>query len=133
MKDVEMIDRDRAAALGLGALLAGAAVAHFARPGFFDAIVPEALPGSARMWTYASGVAEGVTGALVLHPRTRRRGGLLAAALFVAVFPANVKQAFDSADASTGERVATLLRLPLQIPLVLWGLRVARSTPPGRG
>lgn len=128
-----MMDRDRMVALGLGALLSGAAVAHFVRPAFFDAIVPEALPGSARMWTYASGAAEAMTAGLVLNPRTRRLGGFTAAALFIAVFPANVKQALDSADDATATRIVTLLRLPLQVPLVLWGIKVARSARPGLG
>jgi len=33
-------------------------VLHFAKPEHYDAIVPRALPGSARFYTYASGVAE---------------------------------------------------------------------------
>lgn len=119
------MDRDRALALGLGALLGGAAVAHFVRPQFFDRIVPEALPGPARLWTYASGVVEAATAGLVVHPSTRRAGGLIAAALLVAVFPANIKDAIDASDKSTPTRVVTYARLPVQIPLVLWGLRVA--------
>ena len=56
----------------------------------FDSIVPAELPGSARFYTYASGVAELATAALLLAPRTRRLGALAAVALFIAVFPANV-------------------------------------------
>lgn len=38
-------------------------VLHFVKPEHFDRIVPRALPGSARFYTYASGVAElGVAG-----------------------------------------------------------------------
>jgi uncharacterized membrane protein len=48
----------------LAALLGTAAVAHAVAPASFDAIVPAALPGTRRFWTYASGVAEGVVGAL---------------------------------------------------------------------
>lgn len=40
----------------LAGLLAGAAVTHFARPEPYDALVPSALPGSARAWTQASGL-----------------------------------------------------------------------------
>lgn len=118
-------------AWGLGGLLVGAVIAHFASPGFFDGIVPEALPGSARTWTYLSGVAEAATGAAVLYPGTRRRGGYVAAALFVAVFPANIKDAVDAFrdHESGGTQIGTLLRLPVQIPLVLWGLRVGRGRP----
>jgi uncharacterized membrane protein len=64
---------------------------------------------------------------VVAAPRTRRLGGLLAAALFVAVFPANVKMALDWSDRSLLERIAAYGRLPLQIPMVIWALRVRRS------
>ena len=66
--------------------------------------------------------------ATVAAPRTRRLGAGLAAVLFVAVFPANVKMAIDWSDRSLWERVAAYGRLPLQIPMVLWALRV-RSRP----
>ena len=53
----------------------------------YDTIVPAELPGSQRFYTYASGVAELATGALLLTPRTRRLGALSAVAVFVGVFP----------------------------------------------
>ena len=116
----------------LGAFLLGAGVSHFAVPGFFDKIVPHALPGPARAWTYVSGVAELAVGATVLADR--RRGALLAAALFVAVFPGNVQQALDAS--STQERAIAYARLPLQVPLVVWAIKVSRaagrSASPGR-
>ena len=89
-------------------------------------MVPSALPGAARTWTYLSGVAELGVAATVAHPRTRRVGGWLAAGLFVAVFPANVSMALGSGSASTTVAVISWARLPLQVPLVLWGLWVAR-------
>ena len=114
-------------ALALSALLAVAGVTHFAYPKPYDRIVPTALPGSARTWTYVSGVAELAVAAAVAAPRTRRLGGLAAAALFAAVFPANVKMALDARGRSRGEQLATVARLPLQVPLVIWALRVSRS------
>ncbi|HEY0497300.1 MAG TPA: hypothetical protein VGD48_16260 [Kutzneria sp.] len=114
-------------ALALSALLAVAGVTHFAYPKPYDRIVPTALPGSARTWTYISGVAELAVAAAVAAPRTRRLGGLAAAALFAAVFPANVKMALDARGRSKGEQLATVARLPLQVPLVIWALRVSRS------
>lgn len=108
----------------LGAFLVGAGVTHFAAPGFFDPIVPHALPGPARAWTYASGVAEAAVGVTVL--RDRRRGGLLAAALFVAVFPGNLQQAVDATTAA--QKAIAYARLPLQVPLVVWALRVSRAS-----
>ncbi len=111
----------------LAGLLAGAAVAHAAAPGRFDATVPRSLPGSRRGWTYASGVAELALAAGVAHPRTRRVAALATAAFFVGVFPANVKMAVDARHRSPAVRAVTLARLPLQVPLVLWARRVSRG------
>ena len=110
----------------LGGLLAGAGALHFLTPGFFDQIVPAVLP-APRLWTYASGVAELAVAAAVLSPRTRARGALAAALLFVAVFPANVQMALDARSDGGAVQVAVAwLRLPLQVPLVLWAVRHAR-------
>ncbi len=103
---------------------------HFLAPRFFDAIVPRSLPGSARTYTYASGVAElGIAG-LLAAPRTRRTGGALAALLFVAVFPANVRMAADwyrDPERALPLKAGVLLRLPLQVPLVTEAVKVART------
>ena len=120
--------RVRRDALALAVLLAGAGITHLARPGPYDAIVPKALPGSPRTWTYLSGVAELTVAAAVAYPRTRALGGLAAAGLFAAVFPANVKMALDWRHATPAERAIAYGRLPLQVPLVLWGLRVSRRS-----
>ncbi len=117
-------------ATALAALLATSGTLHFARPEPFDTIVPRVLPGSARTWTYLSGAAELAVAAAVAHPRTRRFGGLAAAGLFAAVFPANVQMALDRRHARPALRAVAYGRLPLQAPLVLWGLKVAR-TPSG--
>jgi uncharacterized membrane protein len=113
-------------ALTLAGVLATSGVLHFVRPEPFDALVPRSLPGGPRTWTLLSGAAELAVAAALLHPGTRRLGGLGAAGLFAAVFPANVKMAADWRHASPARRAIAYGRLPLQIPLVLWGLRVAR-------
>ena len=117
-------------AIRLAGLLLGVGVLHFVRPEPFDGIVPRALPGDARTYTYASGVAEiAVAGALAV-PRTRRLGGSLAAALFLAVFPANVQMAVTwlrSPKLSPAAKAASLARLPLQIPLITEALKVRRT------
>ncbi|GAA2153139.1 DoxX family protein [Kitasatospora kazusensis] len=118
------------APLVLAALLGAAGVMHFRKPEFFDAIVPEQLPGGPRLWTELSGAAELAVAAAVAVPATRRVGGLAAATLFAAVFPANVKMALDWKGRSAPERALAYGRLPLQIPLVLWALKVRRDTPP---
>jgi uncharacterized membrane protein len=112
------------AALGLSAFLTGAGITHVVNPGFYDPMVPRVLPGSARLWTYLSGAAELAVAATVAYPRTRKTGGALAAGLFIAVFPGNLQMAWDWRERSTPERAAAYGRLPLQIPLVVWGLRV---------
>jgi uncharacterized membrane protein len=43
------------------------------------------------------------------------------------VFPANVKMAIDWSDRSVAEQAVAYGRLPLQIPLVLWALKVRRD------
>lgn len=121
-----MDDRDSRLALTLALLLGGIGTLHFAVPKFFDALIPRALPGTPRAWTYGSGVAELGCAAAVTTPRTRRIGATLAALLFIAVFPGNVKMAVDyhRVRKPLAMRIGTLLRLPLQVPLVLWALRV---------
>ena len=118
-------------ALGLAGLLAAAAAVHFGKPEVFDPTIPPTLPGTARQWVIGSGVAELGTAALIAAPPTRRLGGLAAAALFAAVFPANVKMAVDAwrdRDRRPGYLAAMIVRLPIQLPLVLWGLRIRRSS-----
>lgn len=122
------------AAIGLAALLGGSGVLHFATPKPYDSIVPSALPGSARTWTYVSGVAEIVVATTIAIPRYRRLGGLLAALLFVAVFPANVQMAVDyqRSGKPLPARLMAFGRLPLQVPLVLWALRVRTPAKAGQ-
>ena len=119
----------RRTAIGLATLLGGSGVLHFAVPKPYDSIVPPVLPGSARTWTYASGVAELIVAAALFVPRFRRLGGLLAALLFIGVFPANVRMAleYQRSGKPLPARLAAFGRLPLQVPLVLWALRVRKS------
>ena len=100
---------------------------HFVTPAAFDEIVPRALPGGARTYTYVSGIAELACAALVARPPTRRIGGWLTAGLLVAVFPANVQMAIDWSDRDLAERAVAYGRLPLQIPLVALAISVASS------
>lgn len=118
-------------AAALAAVLGASGLLHLAVPATYDAVVPRSLPGRPRGWTLASGVAELVVAAALAAPGTRRTGGALAAALYVAVFPANVSmalRALRSDRASTRRRVATVARLPLQVPLVTAALGVRRDS-----
>lgn len=121
------MSRGRRTAVFLTALLGGAGVMHLVRPEPFDRIVPPALPGPARAWTYASGAAELAVAALLAVPRTRHLGGLAAAALFLAVFPANLQMAHDWRDAPRRRRAIARGRLPFQGVLIAQALHVARA------
>lgn len=114
----------------LAGLLATAGTLHFLTPKPFDAIVPRALPGRPRSWTYASGVAELAVAAALVSPRHRRLGGRLAAGLFVAVLPANVQMAVDWRDKPLPLGAGAWARVPLQLPLIAAAVKVARA---GRG
>lgn len=125
---VIVVSRDSRRALGLAGLLAGAGATHFAVPKFYDAMIPPGLPGAPRVWTYGAAVAEFGTAAALAVPRTRRVGGLAAALLFTGVLPGNVKMAVDARRSdSVAYRVGTVLRLPLQLPLIAWALKVRRA------
>ena len=113
----------------LAVLLVAGGIGHFLVPRAYDSIVPRALPGGRRFWTLAGGLAEVATGLAVATPSTRRAGGLAAAAVFAGVFPANVHMAWQWRHRPWPYRLGALARLPLQAPLVAWGLRVASAAP----
>src|SRR3989442_5713018 len=96
MPSLRSLLRSPAPAFGLAGLLGVAGVSHFAIPHFYDAIVPHALPGSARAWTLASGAAELACAAAVALPTTRPLGATVAAVLFAAAFPPNIQMSVAS-------------------------------------
>ncbi len=112
-------------------LFAASGAVHLLRPGVFDAQVPDFLPARTAV-VVVSGVAELVLAAGMVWPRTRRRAAAGAAVLLVLVFPGNLWQAWEAwrdwqaGDATGGYLAGTLLRLPLQVPLVLWCWRAGR-------
>jgi uncharacterized membrane protein len=120
-------DASPKAAYRLAALLLGVGTTHFVAPQPFDTIIPAELPGSPRLYTYASGVAEVTIGALLLARRTRRFAALAAVALFVAVFPANLNMVRLWWEKPWPMRIAALARLPLQIPMITEALKVRRN------
>lgn len=101
---------------------------HFIIPDPFDSIVPKYLPGPAHAYTHASGAAELGTAALLANDKTRRAGGLLAALLFVAVFPANIQMALDARNQSTQRKAIAYGRLPLQLPMICSALNIWRKS-----
>lgn len=116
-------------AKALSGLLLTMGVLHFVAPKPFDALIPKELPGDPRQLTYASGVAELGIGAALLPAKTRRPAAALAAALFVAVFPANINAIRVWADKSDLLKTVAWARLPLQIPLIVAAVIVYRKSP----
>jgi uncharacterized membrane protein len=120
--------------LGLAALMVGAGITHFIAPTAYERIVPR-WAGDARCVVVVSGAAEIASGALLSSRRTGRLGACLTAALLIAVFPANVQMALDAGSERQAVpgmpvgsfRAIALARLPLQLPLVGWAIRVARG------
>jgi uncharacterized membrane protein len=115
----------RAVALSLMVvLLLSAGVMHFLRPGPFVQIVPPAVPWP-RLAVYLSGGAELLLAVALLLPRLSRLAALGTAALFIAVFPANLYHWLadvhvQGAAAAPGWYHA--LRIPAQALLVAWAL-----------
>lgn len=101
---------------------------HFAAPQPFDSIIPKYLPGPPHVYTHGSGVAELGTAALLANEKTRRLGGLVAALLFVAVFPANIQMAVDARNQSTQRKAIAYGRLPLQLPMICSALKIWRKS-----
>ncbi len=121
--------------LTLAAFMLGAGTLHFVIPSAYARIVPRVLgPGNARTLVLVSGAVELTAGVLLIIPRTRRLGACMAAALLVAVFPANVQMALDGGIPGEGfplgSPVVAWLRVPLQGPLVWWALVHARRHRP---
>ena len=117
-------------ALALGLFFTVPGVAHFASPGFFDAIVPPWLPPGERFWTYASGVGELIVGPMLLSRRYRHAGALAAIVLLIAVYPANLYMTWDYRDHAVGEQIISWVRLPFQFLFIWLVWRVASRNRP---
>jgi uncharacterized membrane protein len=118
--------RDRSPHL-LAALLVVTGSLHFIIPKPYAEIVPDRLPAHDAL-VVVSGFAEWLCAAGLVVPRTRRAAGWATAALLVAVFPANVKMAVDSAGRSGLYQALAWARLPVQVPLVAWAVSIARRS-----
>lgn len=104
----------------IGLLFVAAGALHFKNPRMYEAIVPPFLPAH-RELVLTSGFFEMLGGLGVMFPQTRRAAGYGLIALLIAVFPANVYMAVDTA--KFGQLVPTPIlygRLPLQFLLIYW-------------
>ena len=110
-----------------GPLFVITGILHFVIPRAYESIMPDYLPAQ-RELVYASGVAEIVGGAALMHPRTRRAGMWFSIATLVAVLPANLHMALN-ADRYDFAPSVLWGRLPLQALLIAWVHRVAVARP----
>ena len=112
----------------LALLFATSAMLHFTLPSQYASVVPPWLPAHALL-VLISGIAE-LAGAIgLLWAPVRRSAGLGLLLLCVAVFPANVQMWLDAMAAykPVWTVAALLVRLPLQLPLMMWIWRVSRN------
>jgi uncharacterized membrane protein len=116
----------------LTGIFALSGVLHFAKSEPYEKMIPTPLQQYKKELVQASGVAELACAALLARPQTRRLGGLLSFGVLLGVWPANAQMtvsAYRSGRAPTWYRVGTILRLPLQIPMLRWAWRAYRGEP----
>jgi len=104
----------------IGVIFIAAGALHFKNPSMYEAIVPPFLPAQ-RQLVYVSGFFEMLGGLGVMLPLARKPAAWGLIALLVAVFPANVYMAVDTA--KFGKIAPAWLlygRLPLQFLLIFW-------------
>jgi len=120
-----------------GALFVSAGVMHFAKPDFFESIMPDWVP-HAKFANQLSGAAEIALGVGMFVPRSRRASALGLLALTAAVFPANIDMALNNVELKPVDRKMTRsvgtakgpqnwIRLPMQLPLAWWLWREAST------
>jgi uncharacterized membrane protein len=116
----------------LVAIFAVSGVVHLVKPEVYEPLMPTWVPRH-REVILGSGVAELACAAGLAVPATRRTAGWGSALLLVAVFPGNVHMAADAqriaatSPKARGFKAATLLRLPVQWPMIRAALKVARA------
>ncbi|MEP9415645.1 hypothetical protein ABLE92_15030 [Gordonia sp. VNQ95] len=115
-------------ARALAGMLLTIGTLHFLAPKPFDEIIPEEIPAEPRMLTYASGVVEVALGAALLAPATRKPAAAGAAALFVAVYPANINMVRLWWDKPAIYKAIAIARLPLQFPMIVAALKAYRNS-----
>ena len=101
-------------------------VVHLTHPATFTPLVPSFLPWPTEL-VYASGIAELICAAGLW--RRDRWAGIAAAALLVVIWPGNLQHAITAQQGGYGPQTAvvTLIRLPLQIPLIWFALQSGRD------
>ena len=120
---------------GMAIMLVATGLGHFVYPRGLDSIVPRFLPGTPRLWTYLSGIAELIVAGMLLAPlhkylldrRVRLLGTYAALALFIGVYPANINMAIRWSDRPMPAPLLAYARLPLQFILFYWAWRLSKK------
>ena len=116
----------------LVAIFTVSGVVHLVKPDVYESLMPSWVPRH-RDVILGSGVAELACATGLVLPATRRTAGWASALLLVAIFPGNLKMAVEAqqirstSTRARGFKTATLLRLPLQWPMIRAALKVARG------
>lgn len=115
----------------MGLLYIGAGINHFLHVKMYLAVMPPYIPWPAAM-VAISGIAEilGGIGVLIpdgfVFPRTRAAAAWGIVALLIAVSPVHIHMALHPEQFPTVPLWVIWLRLPLQIPLILWAWSYTR-------
>lgn len=129
--------RHSISAWALAALLGISAVNHLRNPTFYYPVVPPPLCSdeagkwglmTRHQWVLASSIPEALAAAGLLLPSTRRVAAT-ATALMFASFTAGHVSALRRAcapDGTASARRVHTIRLPLQVPLVIWAWSIRR-------
>ena len=127
----------RASRLVMAGALGTMGVLHLIARPTFEAMIPDWLPGDPALWNYAATAAEMGSAALLARESTARAGGMAAFATFAVVWVANLQHVvqggiYPDAAGLLGNPVVTWVRAPLQVPLLWWAWRIARSPDSGQ-
>lgn len=110
----------------LSAMMIAVGLLHLVRPEKFIQIVPDYLPAH-RTLVLTSGIFEMLGGVGLLIPRVRKLSAWGLAALFVAVFPANINMAVNKI--LIDNPLILWGRLPFQVVLIAWAYWYTRPEP----
>ena len=116
------------ARLTLGVLFVIAGVLHFAITSVYVGIMPAHLP-EPRLLVQISGLCEILGGLGILEPRTRVVAAWGLIALLLAVMPANLNMALHPEQWPRIPVWILWMRLPFQLPLILWAWLYTRQMP----
>jgi uncharacterized membrane protein len=108
-------------------LYVAAGINHFWHRQTYMDIMPAYIPMPLSM-VYISGVAEIILGIFIIPKLTRRFAAWGIIFLLIAVFPANVQMMLNSVHDNKPGLWLTILRLPLQIPLIMWAYVYTKRT-----